>query len=80
MKILDRWPQNISIDDSHFSFSPGRGATDAIFVVQQLQEKYLIVNKQLYMAFEDLEKAVTKSLELEWLSGWALSRHGANYF
>ena len=30
MKILDPWRQNISIDDSHFSFSPGRGATDAL--------------------------------------------------
>ena len=68
MKILDRWPQSLSIDDSHFSFSPGRGATDAIFVIQQLQVKYLTVNKQLYMAFEDLEKAQPMSLELERLS------------
>ena len=29
----------------------------AIFVVRQLQEKYLAVNKRLYMAFFDLEKA-----------------------
>ena len=28
-----------------------------IFVVRQLQEKYLAANKRLYMAFVDLEKA-----------------------
>ena len=33
------------------------GAQHAIFVVGQLQEKYLAANKRLYMAFVDLEKA-----------------------
>ena len=47
----------MSIDNSQFGFVPGRGTTDAIFVVRQLQEKYLAVNKRLYMAFVDLEKA-----------------------
>ena len=46
----------VSIDDSQFGFVLGRGTTDAIFVVRQLQEKYLAVNKRLYMAFVDLEK------------------------
>ena len=49
--------QVVSIDDSQFGFVPGRGTTDAIFVVRQLQEKYLAANKRLYMAFVDLEKA-----------------------
>ena len=49
--------QLVSIDDSQFGFVPGRGTTDAIFVVRQLQEKYLAANKRLYMAFVDLEKA-----------------------
>ena len=49
----DSW----SIDDSQFGFVPGRGTTDAIFVVRQVQEKYLAANKRLYMAFIDLEKA-----------------------
>ena len=47
--------QVVSIDDSQFGFVPGRGTTDAIFVIRQLQEKYLAVNKRLYMAF--MEKA-----------------------
>ena len=49
--------QVVSIDDSQFGFAPGRGTTDAIFVVRQLQERYLAANKRLYMAFVDLEKA-----------------------
>ena len=62
MKILERildglLRQVVSIDDSQFGFVPGGGTTDAIFVVRQLQEKYLAVNKRLYMAFVDLEKA-----------------------
>ena len=62
MKILERIVdglirQVVYIDDSQFGFVPGRGTTDAIFVVRQLQEKYLVVNKRLYMAFVDLEKA-----------------------
>ena len=60
-KILERTVdglirQLVSIDDSQFGFVPGRGTTDTIFVVRQLQE-YLAANKRLYMAFIDLEKA-----------------------
>ena len=62
MKILEKIVdglirQVVSIDDSQFGFVPERGTTDAIFVVRQLQEKYLAVNKRLYMAFVNLEKA-----------------------
>ena len=35
----------------------GRGTTDAIFIISQLQDKYLAAIKSLYMAFVDLEKA-----------------------
>ena len=67
MKILERIidgliRQVVSIDDSQFGFVLRRGTTDAIFVVRQRQEKYLAVNKRLYMAFVDLEKALTVSL------------------
>ncbi|XP_056006898.1 uncharacterized protein LOC130050697 [Ostrea edulis] len=62
IKVLERIVESlirqlVTIDDSQFGFGPGRGTTDAIFVVRQLQEKYLVVNKRLYMAFVDLEKA-----------------------
>ena len=38
-----------------FGFMPGKGTTDAIFIVRQMQEKY--IKKKLYFAFVDLEKA-----------------------
>ena len=62
MKVLERivdglLRQMVTIDDSQFGFVPGRGTTDAIFVIRQLQEKYLAANKILYMALVDLEKA-----------------------
>ena len=49
--------QVVTIDESQFGFVPGRGTTDAIFVVRQLQKKYLTVGKQIYIAFVDLENA-----------------------
>ena len=43
--------ERISIDDMQFGFMPGRGTTDAIFILRQLQEKHLAKNKKLYFAF-----------------------------
>ena len=79
MKILERIVdglkrQVVSIDNSHFGFVPGRGTTDAIFVIRQLQEKYLAVNKRLYMAFVDLEKAF--DLVPRKVIWWALRKLG----
>ena len=53
MKILERIVdglirQLVSINDSQFGFIPGRDTTDAIFVVRQLQEKYLAATKRLH--------------------------------
>ena len=79
MKIRDRIVdslirQMVSIDDSQFGFVPGRGTTDAIFVVRQLQEKYLAANKRLYMAFVDLEKVFERvPRKVIW---WALRKFG----
>ena len=53
MTSSDSWCQS----DSKFGFVPGRGTTDAIFVVRQLQVKYLAASKRDYMAFVDLEEA-----------------------
>ena len=53
----------IDIDEMQFAFVPGRGTTDAIHIIRQLQEKYLPMkdlngkNLTLYYAFIDLEKA-----------------------
>ena len=78
MKILERTVDSLIrqlvIDDSQFGFIPGRGTTDTIFVVRQLQEKYLAANKRLHMAIVDLEKAFDRvPRKVIW---WALRKLG----
>ena len=62
MKVVERIVENlirdqVSIDDMQFGFMPGRGTTDAIFILRQMQEKYLAKKLSLFFAFVDLEKA-----------------------
>ena len=49
--------EHVVIDEMQFGFMPGRSTTDAIFILRQLQEKYLGKKRRLYFAFVDLEKA-----------------------
>ena len=57
-RVLDSFVREmVDIDAMQFGFVPGRGTTDAIFIIRQLQEKYISANKPLYFAFVDLEKA-----------------------
>ena len=62
MKLLERVLDSfiremVDIDAMQFGFVLGRGTTDAIFIIRQLQEKYISANKPLYFTFVDLEKA-----------------------
>ena len=66
--------ERISIDDMQFGFMPGRGTTDAIFILRQLQEKHLAKNKKLYFAFVDLEKVFDRvPRKVIW---WAMRKLG----
>ena len=47
----------VVINDMQCGFMQGRGTTDAIFILRQLQEKHLVAGKPLYLAFIGLEKA-----------------------
>ena len=58
-----------------FGFMPGRGTTDAIFIVRQIQEAYIRKNRNLFFAFVDLEKAFDRvPRKVLW---WALRKVGA---
>ena len=45
------------ISEEQFGFMPGRGTTDAIFILRQVMEKYREKEKELHLVFIDLEKA-----------------------
>ena len=81
MKVLERMIEGrvrkiVKIDNVQFGFMAGRSTTDAIFIVRQLQEKFLARNKELWMAFVDLEKAFDRVLrEVVW---WALRYLGVD--
>ena len=45
-----------------FGFMPGKGTTDAIFIMRQVQEKHQAKKKKLYYAFVYLEKASDRVL------------------
>ena len=63
MKVLERVVegliiQRVEIDEMQCGFMSGRGTTDAIFIVRQLQEKHLAANKPLEKAFDRVPRDV----------------------
>ena len=40
----------VTLDKMPCEFRPGRGTIDAIFIVRQMQEKFLVKKKELWMA------------------------------
>ena len=61
MKVLEivlekriRW--QVLIDNMQFGFMPGKGTTEAIFIMRQVQKKHPAKKKKLYYVFVDLEK------------------------
>ena len=62
MKLLEHVLNSIirnmvDIHTMQFGFVQGQDTTDVIFIVRQLQVKFIAANKPLYLAFVDLEKA-----------------------
>ena len=58
----------VNIDSMQFAFTPGKGTTDALFVVQRIQEEYRDKKKKLYMYYVDTEKAFNRAPRkvMEW--------------
>src|SRR6267154_3262622 len=79
LKVLDRVIEArvrglVKLEEMQFEFSPGKGTTDAISIVRQVQEKFLGKQKELWMAFVDLEKAFDRvPHDVVW---WALRHVG----
>ena len=49
-RVLERRLRSkVNISETQFGFMPGKGTTDAIFIVHQLQEKYL--EKELFCIY-----------------------------
>ena len=68
--------QMVNIDEMQFAFVPGRGTTDAIFIVHQLLKYITAPNKWFYFAFVDLEK--TFDLVPRKILWWTLRSLGVN--
>ena len=73
MKILERVIERrlrnvVKIDSMQFGFMAGKSTTEAIFIVRQLQEKYLARNKELCMAFVIWRRPLT-GFPGKWLVG-----------
>ena len=56
MIFQHRIRQQIEVDDMHFGCMKGKGTTDAIFTVRQMQENFRVKGKQLHCGFVDLGK------------------------
>ena len=79
MKVIERVfetriRKQVKVNDMQFGFMPGKGTTDAIFVVRQMQERHYEKRKKLYFAFVDLEKAFDR-VPRE-VTRWALRKAG----
>ena len=56
MKVIERVFEKrircqVSIDNMQFGFMPGKGTTDAIFIMLQVQENHQEKKKKMYQAF-----------------------------
>ena len=65
MKIVERVLEKrirelVKVDDMQFGFMPGKGTTDALFILRRMQEEFCGSEKKRYMCFVDLEKAFNR--------------------
>ena len=66
MKVLERVLKKsircqVSIDNMQFGFMPGKGTTDAIFIMRQVQEKHQAKKKAvLEKAFDGVPREVVR--------------------
>ena len=70
-KVLDSYIREMAnINEMQLGFEPGGGTTGSIFVVRQLQEKYIAANKLRYFTVVDPQESFDHiSRKVLW---WAL--------
>jgi len=73
-RVIEKKLRNVvKIDEEQFGFQPGKGTTDAIFIVRQIQERCMGKKKDLWMGFVDLEKAFDRvPWEVLWWTLWCV--------
>ena len=64
----------VDFDEAQFGFMPGKGTTDALFLVRRLQEEHRAKDKRMYMCFVDLEKAFDRAPRR--VMDWAMRKKG----
>ena len=63
MKVVEcvfekRLRKMVEIREEQYRFVAGKGTIDAVFILRQLQEKYLENDKELYLVFVDLGEGI----------------------
>ena len=58
MKVVEcvfenRLRKMVEIREEQYGYVAGKGTTDAIFILRQLQDKYMENDKELYLVFVD---------------------------
>ena len=81
MKVFERMLEKrircwVPIDNMQFGFMPGKGTTDAIFIMRQVQEKHQAKKNMLYYTFVDQEKSFDR-VPRE-VVRWALGKLGVD--
>ena len=79
IKVVERVPERriqelVNIDAMQFDLMPGRGTTDALFVMRRRQEEYRDEKKKLYMCFVDIETAFDRVSRK--VMEWAMRKKG----
>ena len=73
-RVLERNQELVHVNSMQFGFMPGRGTTEALFVVRRIQEKHRDKKKKLYMCFVNIEKAFDRIPRK--VMEWAMRKKG----
>ena len=64
----------VDFDEAQFGFMPGKGTTDALFLVRRLQKEHRAKDKRMYMCYVGLEKAFDRVPRR--VMEWAMRKKG----